>query len=145
MHEQLSKASFEEDVQVLTEAWASKAKVKVNSASYPVVDLTFLHSTPLRLRLTCDSWPELPPSVELLDVHGNYLKSEDLPRSSGTIFNGGAHPTTRRPFVCMRGTREFHTHPSHLNERWESYKGQQGMGIVGVALQIAAAWKRTKK
>lgn len=142
MNEQLSKASFEREVAMLTEAWAAALKVRVNSKDYPIVDLTFMHAVPLRLKLVCDNWPELPPSVELMDELGRHLKPDALSR--GGIFNSSAHPSTGRPFVCMRGTREYHTHSSHRNEKWEAYRGQEGMGIVGIALQIGSAWKKAR-
>ena len=41
----------------------------------------------------------------------------------------------------MRGSREFHTHPSHLNEQWAQYRGQDGMGLIGILMQVATAWR----
>jgi hypothetical protein len=32
------------------------------------------------------------------------------------------HPVLGRPFACVRGTFEYHCHPSHLNDRWDSYR-----------------------
>jgi hypothetical protein len=42
----------------------------------------------------------------------------------------------------MRGSREFHTHPGHLNEAWENYRKQAGMTLLGypsTALWLLAA------
>jgi hypothetical protein len=27
-----------------------------------------------------------------------------------------------RPFACVQGTFEYHCHPSHLNDRWDTYR-----------------------
>jgi hypothetical protein len=45
----------------------------------------------------------------------------------------------------MRGAREYHTHGSHVNDAWASYRQQDGMGIVGILMQLAAVWRRDVK
>ena len=42
----------------------------------------------------------------------------------------------------MRGSRGFHTFPGHVNEKWEQYRGQVGMGLIGILVQLAAAWRK---
>jgi hypothetical protein len=79
---------------------------------YPILDVTILHTRSLRLRLHCESWDEIPPSIDLLNVDGSFVGGA-MP---GDIFHNGPHPNTGRPFVCMRGTREYHTHSSHLGD-----------------------------
>lgn len=90
--------------------------------------------------MDCSDWDEVPPSVDLLSPDGSH-RMAGIP---GGVFNGSAHPRTQRPFVCMRGIREFHDHPSHLNEPWASYRGQDGMCLVGLLDQLSTAWRRLK-
>jgi len=141
VHDALAKANFEADVAKLSDDAAARVGLEIQARTYPVLDLTVKHSRPLRLRLRCDFWDELPPAVELLNPDGTLLAPPHL----GDIFNDGAHPSSGRPFICMRGTREYHTHSSHLNDRWDNYRGQDGMNIPGIAMQIARAWRRLTK
>jgi hypothetical protein len=137
VHEQLARANFESDVANLTPVVISSCRLQVHSTDFPVLDVTVEHTKPLRLRMRADNWDELPPSVELLRPDGIPLTN----LVPGGIFHAGPHPHTNRPFVCMRGCREYHTHPSHLNEAWEQHRGRDGMGLVGILMQIASGWR----
>jgi len=110
----------------------------VNERAFPVLDVTVNHTRPLRLRMIANNWDNQPPSVGLFNPDGLPLTGP-IP---GGIFHPGPHPGTGKPFVCMRGTQEFHTHGSHLNESWAQYRGQDGMGLVGILLQIVTGWRK---
>ena len=138
VHEALARANFDQDVAALTDASAATQRLIVHAHSFPVLDVTILHSRNLRLRLEAANWNEQPPAVALLNPDGTPWTAA-LP---GGVFNGSAHPTTGRPFICMRGAREYHTHPSHLNETWDNYRGQDGMGLVGILMQLTHAWRQ---
>ena len=142
MLEQLSRVAFEEDFGRLDPRTTAHRGWEVNEAVYPTFDVTFTHPTakPLRLRLTCIDWNDLPPSVELLDVTGAPVTQ--APPCVGGIFHPGPHPITGRYFVCMRGTREYHTHFSHVGEAWDSYRGRPGLDLLGILHQIWHGWKR---
>jgi len=142
MLEALCRAAFERDMKRLDRRATEKYGWTIVSATYPLFDLIFNHTiaAPLRLRLLCTDWDELPPFIELLDATGSYLKG--APPNAGGVFNASSHPSTGRPFVCMRGAREYHMHPSHLRDHWENYRGKSGMDLPGIALQLWRAWKR---
>ncbi|MFK2874485.1 hypothetical protein ISP13_13155 [Dyella lipolytica] len=137
MHEALSKSHFEQDVEFLSERLVEAKRWIVHSKDYPHVEVTFLGSRPLRVRLLCDNWPELPPSAILMSADGSDPKN--LP---GSVFHQDAHPITGKPFICMRGFREYHTHSSHLGDRWENYRGQDGMNLPGLLVQLSSAWRK---
>lgn len=137
MHETLSRLNFDGDAEFLTEQLARVHGWTIHSKAYPVIDVTFHGSRSLRVRLTCDDWPEKPPSAELMDANGN--PPLGLP---GGVFHQDLHPETKKPFVCMRGFREYHTHSSHLTDHWETYKGQDGMNLPGLLAQLSHAWKK---
>jgi len=143
--ELLSRAAFDRDVGRLDRRMAAKFGWTVVTSEYPVLDVIFEHAVaaPLRLRFTCDNWDELPPRIELLDKAGGYLTQ--VPPHHGSVFNGSAHDSTGRPFVCMRGAREYHTHTSHLNDYWANYRGKPGMDLLGILSQLWRAWKRAVK
>lgn len=143
MLEALAKTAFERDVRRLDARAARMYDWMIVEASYPILDVVFNHASavPLRLRLSCTDWDELPPAIELLDKDGKHLGA--APPHVGGVFNGSAHPNTGRPFVCMRGAREYHTHSSHTSDLWDNYRGQSGMDLAGIVLQLWRAWKRS--
>lgn len=145
MLEALSRAAFERDIGRLDARTVAKYGWKILVARYPVFDVIFEHETaaPLRVRLICDDWDDLPPSVELLDAAGTYLTTP--PPNVGGVFHPGPHRNTGRPFVCMRGLREYHTHESHVSDHWANYRGQSGNDILGLVAQLWRAWKRAVK
>lgn len=141
MHEALAKANFEADVAKLSDESAARVGLEIHARTFPILDVMVLHSRPLRLRVHGDSWDELPVSVDLLSSDGSYFTGA----TPGDIFHQGPHPNTGRPFVCMRGTREYHTHGSHLGDHWENYRGLDGMNIPGIVMQIARVWRKMVK
>lgn len=139
VHEALAKANFERDVAALSDVAAVRLNLTVHAKGFPVLDATVNHKRPIRFRMTAPNWNEQPPSIEILKPDGEPW-TEPLP---GGVFNSSLHDVTRRPFICMRGALEYHTHSSHLNEKWETYRGQSGMELVGILMQLAEAWRRT--
>lgn len=141
----LSKAEFDRDVGRLDDRTAEKYGWRVISSTFPIFDVVFKHerAQPVRLRLICEDWDDLPPSIEILNEDGTYATK--VPPHAGSVFNPSEHPSTGRVFVCMRGAREYHTHPSHLNEYWANYRGKSGMDILGIVCQLWRAWKRAVK
>ncbi|ABE37273.1 hypothetical protein RPD_0033 [Rhodopseudomonas palustris BisB5] len=143
MLEALSKATFDRDIGRIDPRSVRMYDWAIVQANYPVFDVIFNHAqvAPLRLRLVCDDWDEIPPSIELLNKEGQPLAT--APPNVGNVFNGSTHPNTGRPFVCMRGAREYHTHGSHTSDLWDNYRGQSGMDLGGIVVQLWRAWKRS--
>lgn len=143
MLEALARANFERDVGRINPRSARLLGWSILEAAFPILDIAFAHATEagLRLRLTCTDWDELPPKIDLLSLDGSYLTAP--PPHGGNVINPGPHDSTGRPFVCMRGAREYHTHPSHLTDLWDNYRGQLGMDLGGIVQQLHRAWKRS--
>ena len=95
---------------------------------------------PLRLRLHCDGWNTEPPSIELLTREGENLTK--VPGTSTGVFNGSPHPITGKPFICMRGSREYHSHSSHIADLWEPLRNRSEMSLAGILTQIWNAWRK---
>ena len=142
MLEVLSQAAFEADMRRLDPTAARRFGWTIVTAAYPVFDVIFNHATAaaLRLRSNCSQWDEIPPSIELLNADGTSVTA--APPNVGGVFHPGHHPATGRFFVCMRGTREYHTHPSHVQESWSNYRGTSGNDLVGIVGQLYRAWKK---
>jgi hypothetical protein len=143
MHELLSRQLFDKEAEGIARA-AEPRDWTVFTIEYPTIDVGFSGEgrPDLRVRMICDNWDEQPPSVQLLSMDGAFLTS--LPRGLSGIFNGSLHPLTGRPFVCMRGTREYHTHPSHIGDLWGNYKGKSENSLGGILTQLWHAWRKTK-
>jgi hypothetical protein len=149
MHALVSRSLFDEQVKGLTPRLAESRDWVFHMVEYPVVELAFTapqgSRPPLRLRLQCDNFNEQPPSVTLLDAAGGVLPCTNPPRreilpNPSNIFHAGPHPKFGRPFICMAGTLEYHTHPSHLTDHWDRYRSNDGYDIGGLLTRIWHGW-----
>jgi putative metal binding uncharacterized protein len=117
---------------------------EVLSCEFPVLEVLFTSAArvPLRVKMGCADWNELPPSIGLLDREANYLSV--IPRDPGGVFNPSPHPSVGRPFICMRGSLEYHNHPSHVNDPWEQLRRKTGYDLGGILTQVWRAWKKAQ-
>jgi len=44
------------------------------------------------------------------------------------------HPTTHKPFLCIRGIREYHEHPQHSGDDWLLYRKE--MSLFSIVMSI---------
>lgn len=142
MHPAAAKALFDEEVAKFTPALAARRGWVFHTLEFPVIDCSFTAPgrTTLRLRLQCDDWNDLPPSVGLHNADGSFLTA--MPNHHSNVFNMGPHPSTQRPFVCMRGAREYHRHPSHVADSWEALKSNSSYTLGGLLTQLWNAWQK---
>ena len=70
------------------------------------------------IRLDGREYDGEPFKVAVVDSHGVLAERASWP---GTLFYT-VHPVLGRGFVCVRGTFEYHCHPSHLGDRWDTYR-----------------------
>jgi hypothetical protein len=143
MNSALSANLFEYQTKHFSERLLEARAWMVNKMSYPILDVTFSYPGRklFRVRMICSNYDELPVSIELLGGDGSYLAV--VPSGSGVI-NGGIHQNTQRPFICSPGSLEYHTHPSHLTDHWENFKGKSGYDLGGMLTQIHNAWLKTQ-
>ena len=142
MHPAAAKLLFEEHVRKLSPALAERRGWVFHLIDFPNIDCAFTAPgrTTLRLRLHCHDWNDLPPEITLHADGGDYLSK--LPSNPTGVFNPGPHPSTQRPFICMRGAREYHTHPSHVGDLWENLKGHENYTVGGILTQLWNAWQK---
>jgi len=140
MHPAAAKMLFGDEVAHLTPALAQRRQWILHSRAYPLIDCSFLAPgrTTMRVQLHCDDWNDLPPSISLHDATGALLAT--TPPNPMNVFNSSAHPVTGRPFICMRGSREYHTHSSHVTDLWEPLKGSSKYSLGGILTQVWNAW-----
>lgn len=89
VHEVLARLNFERDTALLTPRFLESRAWQVNQASFPLIDVTFGGTRPLRASLDCADWDESPPAAVLLDPSGVPL-SGSVP---GGVFHPGPHPS----------------------------------------------------
>ena len=144
MHPAAAKALFNAETATLSAALAKRRGWVFHSIEFPLIDCAFTAPgrMTLRLRLQCDNWNDQPPAISLLAAEGAFLPT--LPANPSGVFNQGPHPATGRPFICMRGAREYHTHPSHVGDPWETLKTSSSYSLGGILSQLWSAWQKGK-
>lgn len=144
MHELASKALFEEQTIGFTSRLEQSRGWKFYEIKYPILDVGFMAEgrSGLRLQLNCQDWNEHPPSILLLALDGTPLIA--LPPNPTDVFNQGPHPLTGRPFICMRGAHEYHTHSSHTTDLWDNYRSHPDNDLGGLLTQLWHAWLKGK-
>ena len=97
---------------------------EITAEQYPILAVVFTHPKTNRrvgFRFICDNWDEQPPSLVLFDPDtAAELDWSKWPQGVWSV--GNSHPITGKPFLCLRGIREYHTHSSHLDDHWSNYK-----------------------
>jgi Predicted metal binding domain len=142
MNEAASKELFDQDVGKITDKLLATRGWKLYSREFPVLDVGFQLAgrTEMRVRLVAQNWNDSPPFVELLDSEGRYLAPANIPRGPTSVFNQNIHPATGRPFVCMAGSREYHTYANHVSDSWDNYKRRDSYTLGGIVTQLWNAW-----
>jgi len=69
-----------------------------------------------------DPWTDEPLSFNTMFRAVEYEKE----RKAHTVLLDN-HPLTHKPFLCIRGIREYHEHPQHSGDDWLLYRGQMGV------------------
>lgn len=103
----------------------------------PFVEIAFLAKVALSsgylpaavcaIRLSYENYDLWPPSLTFIDV---FTRQPTMPHVRAfqpgpqgprdVLING--HPTTKLPFLCLRGIREYHSHPQHSGDDWLLYR-----------------------
>lgn len=72
------------------------------------------------LILDAEKYDGEPVGVFVSNSEGDLLPGSGWPPG---LFQG-EHPVLHRPFVCVRGTIDYHIHPSHIEDSWDRYRGR---------------------
>lgn len=107
-------------------------------------DIPSLATRAFGVRIYLDDFDQRAPSVVFCDpftwqeltynqLHrGNHVG--DNKKAFNVILDG--HPVSKKPFLCMRGIREYHEHPQHTGDDWMQYRKH-----VGLFSTIDTIWK----
>jgi len=106
-----------------------KAKVKLEFQQ----PLPFFTSRPFGVRIGMDDFDQRAPSALFCDpvtwepLETLHVGSEVDTKGSISRVTIDRHPTFKRPFLCMRGIREYHEHPQHTGDDWMQYRNDFGL------------------
>lgn len=99
------------------------------------------------VRIDFENYDLWAPSVEFIDpATGEFAPP---PVAAVSVTEEGArnilvdaHPATRRPFFCIRGTREYHTHPQHSGDSWLLSRAQKAGALATLCERIYTTMAR---
>ncbi len=75
-------------------------------------------TAPIHIVLDGSRYDAEPLRVSLISGSGTALPHEQWPAGMSL----GIHPILGRAFACIQGTYEYHAHPSHLADHWDTYR-----------------------
>jgi hypothetical protein len=107
-----------------------------------VLEIPSLAARAFKVRFDLSDYDQAPPSVEFRDPWTNeLLKYEEMFRAHEYEKGRGphvvlldVHPKTGKPFLCIRGVREYHEHPQHSGDEWLIYRNH--MNLFSLVLAI---------
>ena len=142
MDKAVSRRKFEAEVGALqTDEAAGFVCAKgwrLVSTTYPILAVVLRHrcsGREIEFRFACDDWDDLPPSLSLHDPDdGRELPWAEWPKEEWVVHE--SHPSTRKPFLCLPGIREYHTHSSHLRDKWEGDRLRDSYRLRGIVDRV---------
>jgi hypothetical protein len=155
MHPELSRQLFDEQVSRIAgnpELLVDRGWLVLKSA-YPELRVAVKHNASGLVRVfhfECEDWNDQPPALKLVDAEtggelpGTSWPKDNAPRHwhpSGWTSEGGI--ATPKAFMCMVGIREYHTHHSHIGDRWENYKDLPGYDLPGIVVQVTEVFQKS--
>ena len=131
---EVSKLKFNQEKELLlgeAKDFVAARGWDIGEFEYPVLAVILPHpkaNRRLGFRFLCDDWDDQPPSLTLFDpaTPKEELPWAKWPRAGWEVFE--RHNNYSKPFLCLPGIREYHSHQDHRNDLWinrrtlESYK-----------------------
>jgi len=76
-----------------------------------------------------DPWTDLPLQYNMMFRAFQFDQNR-----KGHLVLLDDHPTTHKPFLCLRGIREYHQHPQHSGDEWLLYR--DSMNMFSIVMQL---------
>lgn len=98
-------------------------------------DIPSLSARAFGVNISLDDFDQRAPSVVFCDPftwreipYANLFRANHV-GDNNKAFNVilDQHPITKKPFMCMRGIREYHDHPQHTGDDWMLYRKHYGL------------------
>ena len=79
------------------------------------------------VRINYENYDLWPPSLSFIDVFTREFRPPQVRAFLNTIEGPrdvlvDGHPSSNRPFLCLPGIREYHTHPQHTGDEWHLHR-----------------------
>lgn len=95
-----------------------------------VIEMVPIVARAFGVRFSLDGYDQQAPSITFRDPWSwDLLPYGLLPlghvvdaNHKGQLVILDGHPITKRPFLCLRGVREYHDHPQHDGDDWAMYR-----------------------
>ena len=75
-----------------------------------------------------------PWTDEVLSYNDSFRALQFDPHRKGHHVLLDDHPDTHKPFLCLRGIREYHQHPQHSGDEWLLYR--ESMNIFSIVMSL---------
>lgn len=124
----------------------------------PVLDVGFLARLPVGqqvitvmpacIRVDFTNYDLWAPSVEFIDPFTREYAApvvQALVEVEGGAQNliVGGHPKTGRPFLCVPGVRQYHSHPQHTGDLWLLHRPERGGSLAMICERVWQTMART--
>jgi hypothetical protein len=151
---EISAELFEEGVARLTgnpELLVDRGWLILES-KHPRLTLTIHHRATGKLRtflFEFDNWNDQPPALSIVDpdtrqpVTGTLWPQQYQSYWHQSGWSNTPLITTPKPFMCMPGILEYHTHYSHVGDKWDNYKASPDYSIFGIVSQVAQVFQKS--
>lgn len=99
---------------------------------------------PACMRVNFDNYDIWAPSVTFIDI---FTRKPAAPLAQALTWDQGqeqnalvsGHPETGLPFLCIPGTREYHSHHEHSGDEWLLYRAQGRGSLAAICEEV---WQR---
>jgi hypothetical protein len=116
------------------------------ASAMAVAEIPNLAARAFKARFDLTDYDIRAPSLEFRDpqtdnplVYGTMLRAIEYEkgRQAHNVLLDD-HPTTHKPFLCLRGFREYHEHPQHSGDDWLLYRSD-----LGLFSSVMSLWRVT--
>jgi hypothetical protein len=157
MHPELSRELFKDGVEKLTHnaVLLVERGWLILCAEYPILRIAMRHRATGLLRvfeLDFADWNDQPPALRVMNAEtGGDLDVSQWPKNppTGTYWHGGNWVSPSglllpgRPFMCLTGIREYHTHHAHKDDGWEQYKDLDSFTLGNIVSQVSDVFQKS--
>lgn len=93
------------------------------------------------VKLTYDNYDLWPPSLTFIDPFTRDAARPHVRAFASTpdglrdlLIDG--HPSSKQPFLCMAGLREYHNHPQHTGDTWLLHRSAKEGALATICERI---------
>ncbi len=132
---EVSRLKFDRELQTLGEqrrTLESRGIFVLDSTAYPFLELAFVPRHLLQVGI-----PAVQTGAIILPQGA--IMAVEIPSLAARAFKARLvllddHPITHKPFLCIRGIREYHEHPQHSGDDWLLYRQQMSLFSILMSL-----------